>query len=188
MRCVKARLAPCLALGLALGPSGCGDDSAPDPLDPELIRELSLARGEASGDTHTGQWLLAFQVDSCDCPNVEIDANPVNLCAVATFAGQGYTAGLIESGGVFAIPSGPEATFGVLTGAIEADGSFDVASRHNASTVLGPLESLARMDGAATDDSMEGWAGQRLIGEIAGTTLDCRWMGSFVGTRLSPPY
>ncbi|KIG12317.1 hypothetical protein DB30_01585 [Enhygromyxa salina] len=170
---------------LALALAGCGGDQGEsDPLDPELIRELSMARGSASANTHGGAWLLTFEVDTCDCPSVELDAEPLDLCALASFAGQGFVVGLVESGGVLAIPSDPNASFGVLTGAIEADGAFDVAARHDASTLVGPLELLARMDGVATKDHMDGWAGQRLIGEVAGTTLDCRWVGSFGGTRL----
>lgn len=169
----------------SLALSGCaGTDDMSDPLDPELIREISMAQGSALGDPHSGAWQFVFELDSCDCPSVEVDAQPVELCALASFAGQGFEIDLIEGGGVLAIPSGPDASFGVLSGAIEADGGFSVAARHDASTLAGPLESLARMDGQFTADSAEGWAGQRLIGELPGAELDCRWIGSFVGARL----
>jgi hypothetical protein len=72
----------------------------------------------------------------------------------------------------------------VLSGAIESDESFSVAAVHDASTLAGPLESLARIDGRFTGDSVEGWAGQRLIGEVNGVEFDCRWLGDFVGARL----
>ena len=169
----------------ALALSACaGDDGVPDPLDPELIRDISMAQGSASADSYSGPWQLVFEPDSCDCPSVEVDGQAIDLCALAGFAGQGFEVELIHSGGLLAIPSGPESTFGVLTGAIESDGAFSVAALHDTSTIAGPLESLARMDGSFAGDNAEGWAGQRLIGEVAGAQLDCRWIGSFVATRL----
>jgi hypothetical protein len=169
----------------ALALLACVDDSAPvDPLDPDLIRTISMAQGSASADTHSGVWQLVFEVDNCDCPSVELEDQLVDLCSFASFAGPSYEAQLIESGGLLAIPAGFDASFGVLSGAIDADGGFSVASRHDASTVAGPLELLARMDGQFDGDQVEGWAGQRLIGELASAQLDCRWIGSFVGTRL----
>jgi hypothetical protein len=172
------------ALLVSLAVSGCAGDEPPDLLDRELLRTISMAQGTAQGDVHAGVWQLMFEVDTCDCPTVTIDAKPLDLCALASFAGQGFDAALIHSDGLLAIPSGPESSFGVLSGAIEADGSFSVAALHDASTIAGPLESLARIDGRFTGDSVEGWAGQRLIGEVAGAQLDCRWLGDVVGSRL----
>jgi hypothetical protein len=72
-----------------------------------------------------------------------------------------------------------------LTGAIETDGSFVVASRHDATSLFGPLDSLARIDGQFDAESTyaDGSLAQRLLGELAGEPLDCRWAGSFTATR-----
>ncbi|PRQ02127.1 hypothetical protein ENSA5_25860 [Enhygromyxa salina] len=174
---VKGALAAAV-FGCALG---CADADPldADPLDAELIRELSMGQGSATGDARSGPWQFTFETESCDCPSFEFDGQTQDLCALA-----GYVAldlELIEGSGVLAIPTGPGAEAGVLTGAIESDGSFDLASRHDAATVAGPLESLQRMDGEFRDGNTRamGWAGQRLIGEAAGSAVDCRWIGSF---------
>jgi hypothetical protein len=167
-----------LALLLAVG-AGCGAGSEPvDPLDRELVRELSLAQGTASGDAHSGSFELQLSVDACDCPSLEVDGETVDLCTIAEFGS--VQTELLEGSGVLAISS-PVA----FTGAIETDGSFVIAGIEDLSTVAGPLESIRRMDGQfSDDDSAQGWVGQRVVGEIPGQDIDCRWTGSFVLTRM----
>jgi hypothetical protein len=165
-------LATLLATALA-----CADEL--DPLDPDLIRELSLERGSAVGDVHGGAWAFEFELATCDCPSVEVDGQTQDLCAFAQFwPGELQVS---QADGLLAIPIDPI----TLTGAIESDGSFVVASRHDASTLLGPLESLARIDGQfkASSTQADGSVAQRLLGDLAGEPLDCRWTGSFVATR-----
>jgi hypothetical protein len=161
-------------LGLA-----CADAPELDPLDRELIRELSLERGSAVGDQHGGTWSFEFQVDDCDCPSVEVDGLSYDLCELVPFVPADVQ--VTHANGLLAV------SFGQITatGAIESDGSFIVASLHDESTVIGPLESLARLDGQFDQDSTsaEGWAGQRLIGDLAGDPLDCRRTGTFVAHR-----
>jgi hypothetical protein len=163
-----------LAVGLA-----CADEPELDPLDPELIRELSLERGSAVGDVHAGAWAFEFELAACDCPSVEVDGQTEDLCTTARFLPGELQ--VSQADGLLAIPIDPI----TLTGAIESDGSFVIASRHDASTLLGPLESLARIDGQFDDSSThaDGSVAQRLLGELAGEPLDCRWTGSFVATR-----
>lgn len=178
---VIAGAAVIVALGWA---PGCVDaDAQVDPLAAELIRELSMAQGAATGDARSGSWRFTFETDSCDCPSLELDGESQELCALASYAALDLD--LIEGSGVLAIPTGPDAQAAVLTGAIESDGSFDVASHHDGTTIVGPLESLQRMDGEFRDGdtSANGWAGQRLIGEVAGSGIDCRWLGTFAATR-----
>jgi hypothetical protein len=157
----------------------CADEPQLDPLDPELIRELSLARGTASGSTHAGLWQLEFELDHCDCPSVELGGQTQDLCElVQLIPGESQVS---HVDGLLAIPIGPISS----SGAIERDGSFVVASLHDASTLLGPLESLARLDGQFDADSThaDGSVAQRLLGELADESIDCRWTGSFVATR-----
>ena len=72
-----------------------------------------------------------------------------------------------------------------LTGPIDADGSFSVAGLHDVSTIAGPLELIGRLDGSVDgDDALAtGDAAQRLIGELSGEPIDCRWTGEFVAER-----
>jgi hypothetical protein len=167
---------------LAFALACAGEAGEDDPLDAELIRELSQAQGSATGTTRSGLWRFEFQTEACDCPSFEVDGQALDLCALAALGTVELE--LVEGSGILAIPVGPEAELGVMTGAIEADGSFDVAGRHDIGTIAGPLESLRRLDGAfdETNTRAEGWAGQRLIGELAGDDIDCRATGSFVAT------
>jgi hypothetical protein len=167
-----------LAYTLALAPA-CADEPPVDPLDPELIRELSLALGSAVGDTHNGSWQFEFELENCDCPSVQLDGQTQDLCKLVQFMPGELQISQVD--GLLAIPIGPT----TLTGAIESDGTFVVASQHDATTLLGPLESLARIDGQfnANSTHADGSVAQRLLGEIAGEPLDCRWTGSFVAQR-----
>jgi hypothetical protein len=85
---------------------------------------------------------------------------------------------------MLAIADKGEPKFLMLTGAIEADGSFSITENRDLATLAGPFDALRRMDGQfVDDDSAEGWMGQRLIGAFLSVNVDCRWNGSFVLTR-----
>ena len=172
-----------LVASLVAASVGCGADPDPvDPLDPELLRELARAQGTASGSARSGTFVLELATDSCDCPSVEFEGQAVDICTFAALSGAAVE--LLEGSGVLAIADGTESMFMMLRGAIEADGSFIVAETRNLTTLVGPLDALRRMDGQFLDESSaEGWAGQRLIGELGGEHVDCRWIGSFVATR-----
>lgn len=166
---------------LAFG-AGCSPGSEPlDPLDRELIAELATAQGSASGDARSGAFTIAFTTDSCDCPSVEFDAQTIDLCTLVSLGE--LPAELVEGSGFLGISN--EGLALLLTGAIESDGSFIVAGTQDISTLASPLEALRRMDGqfSPSNDLAEGWAGQRLLGELATQAIDCRWTGSFVATR-----
>ena len=168
---------PAVTAALLTLSAGCGSDPV-DPLDPELVRELSLEQGTASGDAHAGNFTLHLAVDRCDCPSFEYQGQSVDLCLISE-VGNTY-ANLAEGSGVLVMSS----AIGLVTGAIETDSSFVVAGIEDLSTLAGPLESLKRMDGQfSDDDSAEGWVGQRVIGEVPGQSIDCRWIGSFALTR-----
>lgn len=179
MRCrshVRPSFAVVIACTLALA---CADEPELDPLDPELIRELSLATGTAAGNVHGGAWQFEFTFEACDCPSVELDGQTQDLCALVQVVPAELQ--VTHADGLLAIPIGPITS----TGAIERDGSFVVASSHDASTLLGPIESLTRIDGRFDADSThaDGSVAQRLLGELAGEPLDCRQTGTFVAAR-----
>jgi hypothetical protein len=172
---VRQALTATLALAAALA---CADEPV-DPLDPDLIRELSLERGTAVGNVHGGTWAFEFELADCDCPNIEVNGATIILCGAVDFVPGELQ--VSQADGLLAIPIDPI----TLTGAIESDGSFVVASRHDASALLGPIESLARIDGQfdASSTHADGSVAQRLLGDLAGDPLDCRWTGSFTATR-----
>lgn len=178
--------APVFMLMLVLGGCSEGGPVEVDPLDAELIRELSMAQGDHAGSDHGGAWSLELEPGECDCPSVDLDGAPVSLCELGALSvAEPIVVEIVEGSGVLAIPTGPDAPFGVLTGAVWADGSFDVAARHDATTLVGPLEVLTRLDGQFSEDGAvaSGWAGQRLIGDILGEAVDCRQIGTFFGAR-----
>lgn len=166
---------------LLAGPLACGEqDGEVDPLDAELIDALAKARGDGNGSEHSGSWQFEYTLDSCDCPTITVEDLSHDLCQLDAALLMGVHV-VDQVGGILAITTEQ----GVLSGAIEADASFVVASHHDATTVLGVLESLRRLDGAfGNTNTASGWAGQRLIGELAGQPIDCRWIGSFVAGRI----
>jgi hypothetical protein len=157
----------------------CVADPPVDALDADLIDELSRARGSATGNLHGGSWQFDFVLESCDCPSIELDGQTQDLCDLVQLMPAELQ--VTQADGILAITIGPITS----TGAIESDGTFVVASHHDASTLLGPLESLARIDGHFDPESThaEGSAAQRLLGELANEPLDCRWTGSFTAER-----
>lgn len=164
-------------LGPSLACAAADDDD--DPLARDRLQALALAQGSASGDARSGPLTLAFTREGCDCPALTVDGETVDLCGLANLGD--VTVDVVEGSGVL----GLDVAGALLTGAIEADGSFVLAGIEDLSTLGGSLEALRRMDGqfdAALE--AEGWAGQRLVGEwVTGDGIDCRWTGRFVGTR-----
>lgn len=164
------------ALASTVG-AGCEAGSEDDPLDVERVRELARDQGSANTDAHTGYHTLLLSMASCDCPRIEYQGQTLDLCTIQTIGA--VTAELGEADGMLAMST----PLGLFTGAIEQDGSFVVAGITDLSTLAGPLEWVRRFDGEfASDGSAEGWAGQRLIGELPDRRIDCRWIGSFALT------
>ena len=169
-----------LTLGLALGLAlACAGEAEVDPLDPEQIHDLALDRGSATGTMYGGSWSFDFTLDSCNCPSIEVGGETQDLCVLVQFVSGDLEVTHVD--GLLAIAVGPI----TATGAVETDGTFVVASQYDASTILGPIESLARMDGQFVDNSshVDGTMAGRLLGELAGDPLDCRWSGSFTADR-----
>jgi hypothetical protein len=169
-----------LAVLVGVGPGGCGSSAtSDDPLDRDRVAEISVAQGSATGSARSGEFGFSLTRESCDCPTVELDGQPVDLCAFASV--DALSATLVEASGVLVITT--DVPF--VAGAIEADGSFEVAAIEDLATLLGPVEALRRMDGqfTASNEQAEGWVGQRLLGQVVDAPIDCRWIGSFIATR-----
>ena len=161
---------------------GCPAETPSDLLDPELIQALSMAQGSAGPSARAGGWSFVFTSEACDCPELELEDQPVALCELITLTA--LDAKLSEASG-FLILEFPAAMLGAFTGAVDADGSFVVAGRHDATNLAGPLELLGRLDGQFTagDTQAAGSGAQRLIGAWLGEPIDCRWTGDFEASR-----
>ncbi len=160
----------------------CTAPQPPDDLDPEVIDELSAEQGSASGTTWTGTYSSTFTTESCDCPTVTLQDSSVDLCMFVEQASVDFA--LTQADGFLFV----DVAGTMLTGAIEADGSFVVAGKQDLSSLIGPIDRLSRMDGnLEMVDGMAQFsatAGQRLIGEYLDEPIDCRWLGSVEATRL----
>lgn len=179
----RAEVISCALLaGALLAGSGCAAGEPSDPLDPALIRELSTAQGSASGSARAGAWRFGFTTAACDCPELALDGQSLALCELATLRPLDATVSEFDG---HLIVEFPAAVLSALTGPIDADGSFSVAGLHDVSTIAGPLELIGRLDGSVDggDALATGDAAQRLIGELSGEPIDCRWTGEFVAER-----
>jgi hypothetical protein len=171
-----------LVVGITTLGVACSSTDELDPLDREIVRELMLASGSARGDERSGVWSFHFQGGYCDCPPLEIDGQTVDPCWLVSFTDLEFL--VVEGSGVLGFPTTTAPGFGLLAGAIEDDGSFDVGGIHDLSALVGELVVIRRMEGRFLDDlSAQGWAGRRLLGEPAGHVIDCRWTGDFVASR-----
>lgn len=177
-----ALLGAALCFALACPTLACQAAEPSDPLDPDLLQELGMEQGSASGSARSGGWSFVFTPSSCDCPAVEVEESTLELCELAGL--RPLDATVTELDGLLIVEF-PAAMLSALTGPIDADGSFSVAGRHDASSVTGPLELLGRIDGNfdSDDSNATGEGSQRLLGEFAGVSVDCRWTGDFVAER-----
>lgn len=171
---------PCsLAL---LGSLACAAEPPRDELDLGVIRELANEQGSATGSEWSGTYASSITTESCDCPSVEVAGTTIDLCSM--IIATPFELELTQADGFLLVPLGGS----MLTGAIEADDSFVIAGEHDLSTLLGPIQLLGRMDGTLRLDGDEarlsGTVGQRLIGEVAGDSIDCRALGGVEATRI----
>ena len=176
------------ALALVLGCGG-SEPQPDDPLDRERVLDVAARIGSATGEGFSGRWRFTFSAASCDCPTLEVDGEPLELCELAALSSE-LELELVQSDGLLGFSLGPMGELGALTGAVEDDGSFDLAGTHDASTALGSVELLRRATGSSTGgdtseaEATAGWAGQRLVGELGDTNLDCRWVADFEAERI----
>jgi hypothetical protein len=160
----------------------CAEDPPADELDLEGIRELSSEQGSATGNEWTGTYASSITTESCDCPSVALAGTTIDLCSM--IIATPFELELTQADGFLLVPLGDA----MLTGAIEADDSFVIAGEHDLSTLLGPIQLLGRMDGTlrweGDEAKLSASVGQRLIGEVAGDTIDCRALGQVEATRI----
>lgn len=172
---------PC-TLALLATLACAGQDPPRDELDPAGIDELSTEQGSASGSMWTGTYASTFTTDSCDCPTYTIQGEPLDACSLVEQAVMQFE--VVQADGFLVVDIGES----MLTGAIEADGSFVVGGRQDLTTLLGQLDRIGRMDGSLElvdgEVRFSATAGQRLIGEFAGDSIDCRWLGRVEAVRV----
>jgi len=177
----------CLLMSIAAA-LGCGSSEPSDELDPGVVDELASNQGSASGSGWTGSYTTSFTSTSCDCPTLEVQGQSLDLCSLVEQAPTSIELSQAEGFLVVVLATDMSPSDAMLTGAIEADASFVVAGHRNASTLLGSVELLARIDGTLESiegqAKLQGSAGQRLIAEFANEPIDCRWLGTLEGTRV----
>lgn len=160
----------------------CAEQPAGDWLDEAVLLELAAEQGSASGSSWSGSYALELGTTSCDCPSVALEGETIELCSLVELATGELE--LSHADGFVVAPFGE----GMLSGPVEADGSFALASVQDVSTLLGPTKLLARIEGTLGlvegGATLRGEAGQRLVGELAGDAIDCRWLGTVDATRL----
>jgi hypothetical protein len=172
------------ALALLTTLACAGSDEPPDELSGAVIDELSTDQGSASGSAWSGTYSAEFTATSCDCPTFDVEGMPLDVCSLVVQNEAEIE--VTQADGFLVVEI--ESAMAMLTGAIEADDGFVVAGHQNLSTVVGELELLGRIDGGLEivdgGARMSGEYGQRVIGEFAGTGIDCRWIGGVSASRV----
>lgn len=175
-----------LAAGL-LAVAGCKDDEL-DPLSKEAIDDVADDQGSGEGTDWTGTYQTEFELIDCDCPALELEENgmPVSfeICDAVDFSPEdGETpAEVVQTNGQMTMTLDD---VGQMSGPVDADGSFTVASRINLDSLLFDNEFLGRIDGefSKTDGTrgFEAVYAQRLVASLPGQEVDCRATFDLVG-------
>ncbi len=169
--------------------------SADDPLDSDLLASLATEQGDAKGDTWTGTWNWDFDLVACDCPLTGAASGNFDPCTVtplSTLGGDGSAIALQGDG--FLVFESPNAQ---LSGAVNADGSFDLAAVFTLTSLIGQAAFYMRMDGefeggfdkdSGTDNAtMSARVRQRVV-ETVELQIDCRseWRATASRTSTDP--
>lgn len=174
------------AVLLACAPlPGCGDDTPADPLDPEQIQDVAKDEGDAQGSDRSGTYKISVgMVPECDCPVLmEMD-----LCsnALTTLTTTGGAVSLSQTDGFLLLSE--EMGLLSMSGALAADGGFDIAGVYAFANVLGKVGLYVRLDGEFTgDDRFTGTLRSRALGEVEDDPVDCRTEVPVTGMRLPAP-
>lgn len=180
-----------IVLGLAavaLAGSCKTEDS--DPLSAVVIDGISQESGNANGTAWTGNYETRFELVECDCPEIDAEQDGMpfvfDICEAIDFSPEDGAAPLmvVQTDGFLAITL-PDA--GQMTGPINSDGGFSVASHINLDTLLFNNEFLGRIDGTfetkAGLDTFEGVYKQRVIADYVDQHIDCRTVFDLEGER-----
>ena len=167
-------------LAMALDSSGCKQDEL-DPLSKEAIDDVASDQGNGEGTDWTGTYQTEFELIDCDCPTLELEENgmPVSfeVCNAVDFSPEdGATpAEIVQTNGQLTMTLDD---VGQMSGPVDADGSFTVASRINLDSLLFDNEFLGRVDGTFAKSegtrSFEAVYAQRLVASLPGQEIDCR--------------
>ena len=155
-----------------------------DPLDPAEINDVARAQGDAAGSMRSGDYFLKLlTTPDCDCPTLyNVDLCRDDLNALATTGGGvhlSHTDGallLTEDRGLL-----------TLSGAIAANGDFDLAAIQGFGSVLGDLALYIRLTGRFTGPTqLTGTIQSRALGTVDGQDIDCRTEADLSGVRTPP--
>lgn len=158
----------------------CGESEA-DPLDPDEVKQAAQAEGDAQGVDRSGVYYVELGMASgCDCPPVMM----VDLCTndLTTLASTGGFVTLTQSDGYLVISE--QAGLLNLSGALQADGAFDLAGVYGFGSVLGELGVYVRLTGRFTDDEhFTANVSSRALGDFDDEAIDCRNDVDLLGAR-----
>ncbi len=155
--------------------------SEPDVLDPEVIQEAAEAEGDAQGSDYSGTYLVSTDASSaCDCPTVA----GMDLCdnELTSLAAVGGVVDLVQTDGTLILSEDAELL--TLSGALDADGSFDLGGVYGFSSVVGEVSVYIHLIGGFTDeDRFTGALHSRAVGTYDGDDIDCRTQVELAGLR-----
>lgn len=159
------------------------NESDPDPLDPGVVEVIAQEEGDAEGSDQSGQYVFkSTGRPTCDCPMT----SQIALCSVdlSTLTTIGVEINIIQSDGALVISA--ESADGALTlsGAIDADGGFDVGGVYNLDSVIGQADIYIRLTGFFTaPGSLTATLRDRVKGQFGDQSVDCRTNGEVAATR-----
>jgi hypothetical protein len=149
---------PWLALFLA---AGCQEPA--DPLGLDVLADLGIAQGDAVGQQWSGDYTVSYDSQPCDCPDAQIGATSVAVCAefVAGLS-LAQTAQISQSDGLLVLSLGAASPID-FTGAIQADGATTVIAIQDSSE---GFELFAAQLRARIDAEFTGGESAELQGEL----------------------
>jgi hypothetical protein len=155
----------------------------PDVLDPEVIKEAAEAQGDAEGSDYSGTYVVATDASGvCDCPTVA----GMDLCnnELTSLAAVGGVIELVQTDGTLILSEDAELL--TLSGALNADGSFDLGGVYGFSGVVGEISVYIHLIGGfSSEQRFTGALHSRAVGEYQGDDIDCRTEVELDGTRFS---
>lgn len=162
----------------------CADPPA-DPLDPAEIDDAARAEGDAAGTMYSGGYLIKLtSVPDCDCPSIfNMDLCRADINALVTRGGNVH---LSHADGTLLLTE--DRGLLTLSGAIEADGAFDLAAIQGFGSVLGDLALYIRLTGRFSGPAgFTGTVQSRALGTVDGQDVDCRTEADLSGVRTPSP-
>lgn len=172
---------PALLAGYLL--LACQNTEPNDPLDPDVIKEAAEAEGDARGTDYSGRFSITLDdTGACDCPEIA----GMDLChnELTTVATTGGSVTLTQNDGYLVLSE--DAGILSLTGAIDADDSFDLAGIYSFGAVVGDANLYVHLLGAfSSHDRFSATLHSRTQGTYNGEAVDCRTEIPLYGVRSS---